>query len=164
MPFSVPHRIRNARAQEAGELFTLQRAAYVGEAQRQRNPNLPQLTETLEEVSEVVASPYYNVLVAITTEEGEWGHRSRIIGAVRLRPAGSVLHFSRLIVAPDLSAHGIGSSLLSAVIDEGERTPSITTLELDATGGFSDNLAIYRRFGFNDVTSEPGLRVLTRAV
>jgi hypothetical protein len=42
---------------DAGEILTVQRAAYLTEAQRYRNPYLPPLTETLDQVREVLAGP-----------------------------------------------------------------------------------------------------------
>lgn len=165
MSFPIPHSIREARANEAGELFTLQRAAYTAEAQSLRDPFLPQLVESLEDVARRIAATDHTVLVAITNEEGEWGHRFRLIGSVHLHQVGEVVHFTRLVIAPDLVSRGIGSTLLTAVISFAERSPGVSSLSLDAEGGTSENLAIYRRFGFADASGRDarGLRILTRA-
>lgn len=165
MSFPVPHRIRPARAHDVGELFTLQLAAYVAEAQRLGSPHLPQLRETLADVQAAIEPPDRSILVAVTTEAGDWGQRGRLIGALRLRQDATALHLNRLVVAPDLIARGIGSALLTAVIDQGERDDTVEVLQLDAVGGSPADFAIYRRFGFVEAAGpdRPGLRVLTRA-
>ena len=49
--------IERARPDDAGEVLTLQRAAFLCEAQRYDDPHLPMLTETLDEIAAVIAGP-----------------------------------------------------------------------------------------------------------
>jgi GNAT superfamily N-acetyltransferase len=72
---------------DAGEILTVQRAAYVSEAQLYDNPKLSALTETLG-------------AIRVATETG---------GVLVAKRGG------RLVVAPDLQGRGIGRALLDAV-------------------------------------------------
>ncbi len=144
MSSPVPHRIRIARHNDAGELLTLQRAAFA-EAQ----PRLSPLRDTLSDVEEAIEAAEHEVLVAVTTEEGEWGHRGRLVGAIRIEADSGGLRLGRLTVAPDLRNRGLGSALLEGVLEEAERRRA-SRLELVAEGASSEDLAIYRRYGFRD--------------
>jgi len=122
-------------ARDAGEVLTIQRAAYVGEAMLY-DQFLPPLFETLEEVREVLAS---DVLVLGVRDDG------RLIGAVRVKPDGEI---ARLTVAPDRQHEGLGTRLLEAAIERGG-----TWL---FTGDRSEaNLRLYRRHGFEETHREP---------
>ena len=165
----VPHKVTRARETDLGELFTLTRAAFVGEAQRYADPFLPPLAETLEAARQVLADPATVVLTAVATQSGEWGRRGRIVGALRLSLRGDEMLLGRLVVAPDLQGCGIGSSVLSSAVEEAERHPDVHRLTLHAGAASSDTLAIYRRFGFVEVAGdldERGIRmiVMTRQV
>jgi ribosomal protein S18 acetylase RimI-like enzyme len=128
--------------EHAGEALTVQRAAYVTEAQHYRAPDLPPLTETLDELRADLAAG----LPAL----GAW-LGPRLVGSVRGRPAGDRMEVARLAVAPDLHRRGIGRRLLDAV--EAAAPPAVDTLWL-ATGVTSDaSLALYRRAGYTLVGS-----------
>lgn len=132
-----------ASAHEVGELLTLQRAAYASEARIYRDPELPALTQTLPEL--------INEMAINTTLRSTIGHR--VVGAVRARLDGTVLHIGRLAVAPDLQGRGIGSLLLAAVEDHhrpGARTAALFTGHLSAA-----NLAMYTARGYREQRREP---------
>lgn len=127
---------------DAGELLTLQRAAYVTEAQLYGDASLPALTQTYEEL---VAELRSSLALKATL-------RHRIVGAVRARLDGSVLHIGRLTVAPDLQGHGIGSRLLAAV--EREVAGKVDRYTL-FTGHLSRaNIRLYERHGYAEVRRE----------
>jgi ribosomal protein S18 acetylase RimI-like enzyme len=122
-------------ADDAGEVLTLQRAAYVGEAMIY-DQFLPPLFETLDEVKDVLSS---DVTVLGIRDRG------RLIGAVRIKPDGEI---ARLAVAPDRQHEGLGTTLLRAAIERGG-----TWL---FTGDRSEaNLRLYRRHGFEETHREP---------
>ncbi|WP_225232296.1 GNAT family N-acetyltransferase [Klenkia terrae] len=126
--------------ERAGELLTLQRAAYVTEAQLYGDARLPALTETLPELLAELAG---SACLAA------W-HGPRLVGAVRSREVDGVLHIGRLVVAPDLQGHGIGSRLLAAA----EGTSGCATATL-FTGHLSEaNLRLYRRRGYVETHRE----------
>jgi len=134
---------------DAGEVLTLQRAAYVTEAQLYRDAFLPALTQTLEELVDEIESGGGLVL----------RKNGRIIGAVRTRVVGGLLHIGRLIVAPDVQGHGFGSILMNAAEGEAAATDEDSPLAADAavlfTGKLSEaNLRLYARRGYVETHRE----------
>ena len=134
---------------DAGEVLTLQRAAYVTEAQLYRDAFLPALTQTLEELVDEIESGGGLVL----------RKNGRIIGAVRTRVVGGLLHIGRLVVAPDVQGHGFGSILMNAAEGEAAATDEDSPLAADAavlfTGKLSEaNLRLYARRGYVETHRE----------
>jgi len=134
---------------DAGEVLTLQRAAYVTEAQLYRDAFLPALTQTLEELVDEIESGGGLVL----------RKNGRIIGAVRTRVVGGLLHIGRLIVAPDVQGQGFGSILMNAAEGEAAATDEGSPLAADAavlfTGKLSEaNLRLYARRGYVETHRE----------
>ncbi|WP_250447098.1 GNAT family N-acetyltransferase [Actinotalea sp. C106] len=130
--------IRTVSEQDAGELLTLRRAAFVSEAQVYGDPNIPPLTQTLDELRADIAGEGVVTL-------GAWaGHR--LVGSVRvlLEPGKATL--GRLAVAPDLQGQGIGTQLLLAV------PPYLSedTSELWVFTGRDSvhNVALYEKHGY----------------
>ncbi|GAB3171847.1 acetyltransferase (GNAT) family protein [Micromonospora palomenae] len=73
----------------------------------------------------------------------------RIVGSVRARLKGSVLHIGRLMVAPDLQGRGIGTRLLTAV--EREAAGEVDRYML-FTGHLSHaNIRLYERRGYTPI-------------
>jgi ribosomal protein S18 acetylase RimI-like enzyme len=127
---------------DAGEILTLQRAAYVSEAQLYRDAFLPALTQSLDELRAELATS--SALKAVV------GHR--IVGAIRARLDGTTLHIGRLAVAPDWQGQGIGTRLLDAVERLAEGRAQTYTL---FTGHLSTaNLRLYERLGYVPVRRE----------
>ncbi len=137
----APQEIIALEVPDAGELLTLQRAAYVVEAQAHDDPWLPPLTETLAEIRAALASADVTVLGI--------RDRGRLIATVRLRhdPADpSIAHVSRLAVAPDRQGEGLGSRLLAAV--EHHAQPQVRALTLFTGERSHRNLGLYARRGY----------------
>lgn len=122
----------------AGEVLTLQRAAYASEARLYRDPDLPPLVETLDEIRAQLAR---DDVVGL----GVWDE-ARLVAAVRLRIEGDVAHLGRLVVAPDRQGQGLGTRLLA----ESERAvPAHVTQIRLFTGSRSEaNLRLYERVGY----------------
>ena len=129
--------VRDIRIEDAGEVLTLQRAAFVQEALIYGTPDLPPLTQTLDEL---VHELHDNLgCVAFVGP--------RMVGAVRARLDGSLLLVGRLAVAPDQQGTGIGARLLTAVEARG-RDAGASEAEL-FTGSLSEaNLRLYEREGY----------------
>ena len=123
---------------DAGELLTIQRAAYVGESMVY-DQFLPPLRETLDQVVAVLAR---DDVVVLGAREG-----ARLVGAVRVMPTGEV---ARLCVVPDKQGAGLGTALLRAAIAAGGTW--LFTGER-STG----NLRLYERHGFVETRREPSL-------
>lgn len=77
---------------DAGEILTLQRAAYLTEAAAHNDFNLPPLTQTLAELTDELGDPS---VTALGIREG-----GRLVGAVRVRRSEDAVELGRLIVAP----------------------------------------------------------------
>jgi GNAT superfamily N-acetyltransferase len=120
---------------DAGELLTVQRAAYVGESMLY-DQFLPPLRESLDEVRAVLSREDVRVLGA---REG-----ARLVGAVRVMPSGEV---ARLCVVPDRQGSGLGTALLRAAIAAGGTW--LFTGERSAS-----NLRLYERHGFVETRRE----------
>ncbi|MEV8631532.1 GNAT family N-acetyltransferase [Streptosporangium sp. NPDC051023] len=133
--------IERAKPGDAGEILTVQRAAYVSEAQLYGDPFIPPLVESVEQVGKVVRAG-----VVLVAREGE-----RVVGAVRGRMSGATCLVGRLVVAPDLQGRGIGGALLAALHDE-----MVSALAFDLfTGHQSEgNLRLYRRYGYRETHRE----------
>jgi tRNA (guanine37-N1)-methyltransferase len=133
--------IEPARPDDAGELSTLQLAAYLSEGQA--TLSVPPLTQTLDEMRDSLSTG--TVLVA------RRGHR--LVGSVRGEPKDDdVWYIGRLMVAPDLWGQGIGSELMAAI--EGCAPPGATRLRLLTGAPSEHNLAYYRRRGYREVARD----------
>lgn len=131
-------RISPLRIEDAGEVLTLQRAAYVPEARRYRDAELPPLTQSLDDLLAELRSPD---VLGLGARDG-----ARLVGAVRMRLEGPVAHLGRLVVVPDRQGQGLGTLLL----EESERAlpPTVTEIRL-FTGHLSEpTLRLYERHGY----------------
>jgi GNAT superfamily N-acetyltransferase len=130
---------------DAGEVLTLQRAAYVSEAQAHDDLWLPPLTQTLNDLRAELARPTVRA----------WGYRdaARLVAAVRVEVHDTAALIGRLVVVPDRQNHGLGSRLL---LEAEQRLPdSVTTLELFTGEHSHANLRLYRRLGYDDAYRSP---------
>ena len=137
--------MRDIRIEDAGEVLTLQRAAFVQEALIYGTPDMPPLTQTLDEL---VHELHENLgLVALVGP--------RMVGAVRARLDGSLMLIGRLAIAPDRQGDGIGSRLLGAVEERGRRAGA-DEAEL-FTGSLSEaNLRLYESLGYRETQRVDG--------
>ena len=131
---------------DAGELLTLQRAAYVTEAQLHDDVRLPPLVQSLEQLRTELSAPHVTA----------WGVRraGRLVAAVRLCDLGhGTVELGRLVVAPDVQGSGLGSRLLT---DAERLAPEGTTAVHLFTGERSEaNLRLYRRHGYVETHRTP---------
>ncbi|HWJ52904.1 MAG TPA: tRNA (guanosine(37)-N1)-methyltransferase TrmD [Propionibacteriaceae bacterium] len=129
--------VTTAQPSDAGELLTVQRAAFLTEARLNGTLELPPLTETLAETTESIQ--HETVLVARL--------RGRLVAAVRGRAEpGHRWYVSRLIVAPDLSGRGIGSLMMDLIEDQAP--PDTAAFVLITGAGSISNHSFYRRRGY----------------
>lgn len=119
---------------DAGEVLTLQRAAFVSEALIYGTADMPPLTQTLGELRAELAEAF-----GWAAREG-----SRMVGALRARTADDLLLIGRIAIAPDRQGEGIGRLLLETA----ERASGARTAEL-FTGSLSEaNIRLYERCGY----------------
>jgi tRNA (guanine37-N1)-methyltransferase len=145
--------VGTATPADAGELLTLQRAAFLPEGRINGSMEIPPLTQTLDELATSLRTPG-TVLVARAG--------TRIVGTVRgaLREDGT-WWVSRLMVAPDQQHRGLGSALLRQVL---EAAPPGAPAGLLTGAASRRNLDLYRRSGFRVVehgVDEVGVPVVT---
>lgn len=125
---------------DAGEVLTLQRAAYVTEAQIYGDPFLPALTQSLAELEQELALPALGIRLG-----------ARLVGAVRWTVEDGVAHIGRLTVVPDLQGQGIGTRLLRAA----EEASGADCFELFTGHLSAANIRLYQREGYHLTRREP---------
>lgn len=141
MGCSLTPRFSPICADDAGEVLTLQRAAFVSEAQIYGSVDMPALTQTLEETRAELAHCY------------GWTARieGRLVGALRGRMSGDLLLIGRIAIAPDLQGEGIGRALLEVA----ERFSGAAQAEL-FTGSLSEaNIRLYESCGYRESERVP---------
>lgn len=121
---------------DAGEVMTLQRAAFVSEAQIYGSADMPPLTQTLAEVqAELRAGDGFTARLD-----------GRLVGAIRFVEDEDLLLIGRIAIAPDMQGEGIGRMLLEAA----EKSSSAAEAEL-FTGSLSEaNLRLYAKCGYEE--------------
>lgn len=129
---------------DAGEILTLQRAAYLTEAAAHDDFGLPPLTQTLAELADELADL---AVTALGIRDG-----GRLIGAVRLRHSRSLVELRRLIVAPDRQGEGIGTWLL---LRAETMHPEAHEVRLFTGEHSTDNLRLYTRHGYRETRRTP---------
>jgi purine-nucleoside phosphorylase len=133
--------ITDATDADAGELVTLQRAAFLRDAQLYGDPFLPSLVQGVDDLRGEIDATNTVFLKAVFGQ--------RIVGSVRAVVTGRVAHIGRLLTAPDLEGQGIGGRLMDAV--EAALDSRVDTLELSTGGRSTSNIAMYERRGYRIV-------------
>ncbi|MEV6716100.1 GNAT family N-acetyltransferase [Lentzea sp. NPDC051208] len=138
--------------EHAGEVMTIQRAAYLAEARRYGAWDLPPLVETLDEIRRHLGdgTPAFGAFVG-----------ARLVGSVRSRVDGERMEVARLAVAPDVQGGGVGRRLLEAI----SAAPADVKVVWLFTGAESDeNIRFYESAGFVRVSEHldaVGIRCVT---
>ncbi|GII90414.1 GNAT family N-acetyltransferase [Sinosporangium siamense] len=134
-------RIERAVVGDAGEIVTVQRAAYVREAQLYGDPFIPPLVESVEQVRDAIGAG-----VVLVARDG-----GRMVGAVRGKERDGTCLVGRLAVVPDRQGNGIGGALLDALH---KAYPEVSVFAL-FTGHLSEgNMRLYRRHGYRELHRE----------
>ncbi|MEE6280675.1 GNAT family N-acetyltransferase [Georgenia sunbinii] len=122
----------------AGELLTVRRAAFVTEAQLYGDPNIPALTQSLDELR---ADLQRADVVTLAAWIGP-----RMVGSIRVELEAERANLGRLAVVPDLQSKGLGTQLLMAVL---QYLPEQTKEVWVFTGQDSkQNLSLYAKQGY----------------
>lgn len=138
-----PGPVKRLGVADAGEVLTLQRAAYVTEARAHDDWDLPPLLETLEETRAALSSGL------------SWGIREndRLVASVRLTVTGEVGVIGRLVVAPDRQGCGLGGGLLAFA--ESAAPPSVTVFRLFTGAKSVGPLRLYAKHGYRETHRTP---------
>ncbi|MEO5875597.1 MAG: GNAT family N-acetyltransferase [Streptosporangiaceae bacterium] len=135
--------IERAGPADAGEILTVQRAAYLSEAQLYGDPFIQPLVESLDQLRNLLDG---EVIILKATRGG------RLVGSVRATVQEQTCLIGRLVVVPDLQGEGIGTRLMQAV--EAEVAGLATALVLFTGHLSAGNLTLYRRLGYREYRRE----------
>lgn len=135
-----------ATLDDVGEIFTLQRAAFVAEAQIYGDVYLPALTQTLDELRAEIASPNMIVLSARLAH--------RLVASVRSERRGPSAYIGRLMVAPDLQGLGIGRRMMDEIETRAAQSGDLQGFALVTGGRSTGNIRLYERRGYKIVRED----------
>lgn len=142
-------RIDRMNSEHAGELLTLQRAAYVTEARILGDPNIAPLTQTLGELREELSDPS---VIAV----GGW-IGPRLVASTRIRINGEKAEIFRLATAPDQRGQRYSIDVLlgaAPYLPDTVREVWVKTSSEDAQA-----LEAYSEFGFEHQRDEKTERI-----
>lgn len=128
--------VRLAEPADAGELWTLQRACWLQEAQANQTLAIPALTETFADVHDSLSA--WDVYVVRS--------HGRLVASVRARLEGEQWQIGRIMVAPDLQGRGLGRWLLEFA--EAQAPSEATSFTLFTGAASRVNLRMYRTAGY----------------
>ena len=130
-------KIQIANANRFGEMFTLQRAAFVDEARLYGTPDIPALNQTFDEFVNRLAESKSWIAV----------DRNRIVGAVSLRSYRGDPDVERLMVAPDRRGEGTSTLLMNA-LERASYESGHRALQLIVGDAAVENQLIYKHLGW----------------
>lgn len=133
--------ITRANTGNEKKIIELQRMCYQENAERYKNYKIPPLTETEDELKEVLKEN--TVLIAIDN--------NRIVGSIRAKPIHNTCYIGRVIVHPDFQNKGIGSKLMKEIEDSYSNTE-----RFELFTGYRDekNLYFYKKNGYKEFKQE----------
>jgi ribosomal protein S18 acetylase RimI-like enzyme len=133
--------IEEASIEDAEEILALQKAAYASEASIYGDPDLPPLTQTVEEMR----ADFERQLVLKAVEVGE------VVGSVRARMKEGDCLIGRLIVRPDRQDRGTGKLLMEEIES---RFPQAERFRLFTGQRSAKALHIYEELGYREFRTE----------
>lgn len=152
----VRARVRRAVVDDAGQLLTLQYAAWVIEAIANGTLAIPALHETLDDVRAQIGDETCPVWVL--------AERGRLLATVRSRqlPEGGG-YLGRLAVAPDLRGQGLGAAMLRW--GEAQLPTDVHSIELVTGIRSLANHEFYRRHGYEPAGDDEavGIRMFRKS-
>ena len=128
---------------DAEDILAIQKTAYLIEAERYNDFNLPPLRQTLEELRTDIGAQ--TVLKA--ADSG-----GAIIGSVRGRADGGTCFVARLSVRPDRQNRGIATALM---LELEKHFPQCSRFELFTGHRSEKNLHLYAKLGYKPFKTVP---------
>lgn len=140
--------VKTASRSDLREILSLQREAYLTEAEIYNDYNIPPLHQTDAEIEDE-----FNRGLFLKIE-----FEGLIIGSVRAYEENSVCHIGKLIVKDDHQNRGLGTMLLEQIES---RFPNAKVYELFTGANSRKNLHLYRKNGYLVSHSQEITSVLT---
>jgi ribosomal protein S18 acetylase RimI-like enzyme len=132
--------IEKAEVTDAAEILSLQKLAYISEAEIYHNYDIQPLKETVEEVQEA----FKNHVFLKYVENG------KILGSVKALEKDGTCYIGKLMVHPDCQNRGIGKQLMSEI----ERQFPHARFELFTGGNSTRNISFYEKLGYKGFKRE----------
>jgi GNAT superfamily N-acetyltransferase len=133
--------ISKAEVRDLSTILSLQKLAYLSEAELVGDYSIPPLVQTLDGITDDFNKGIF--LKAVENDE--------IIGSVRVRFADNTLHIGRLIVSPSHQNKGVGTKLLASA----EQLYPNARYELFTSDMSAKNLSLYIKNGYVEFKREP---------
>ena len=127
--------IKRAEKEDVEEILALQYLAYQSEAELLKNPDIPPLTQTLDD-----ASAEYDKGIFLKAVDSF----GKIIGSARWFEEDGTVYIGKLMVLPEMQGRGIGSALLDAV----EKMQPAKRYELFTSNKSEQNIELYEKHGY----------------
>lgn len=135
MTNKMDYKILQAIVKDADEILDLQKLAYLIEAERYNNFDIPPLKQTHEELINQFKD--YIILKAVLN--------GKIVGTVRAHEKNGTCFIGRLAVQPDLQNQGIGAALMKEI----EKYFAPKRYELFVGINSDNNIHLYKKLGYN---------------
>ncbi len=137
--------IESATEKELETILAVQKSAFIIEAERYHNYEIPGLNQSLEELS----NEFNNSLVLTAKLDGT------IVGSVRSSCKDGICTISKLVVKPELHKRGIGRKLLQEIEAKSKALyPSTNKFILFTAKNSFDNIGLYESAGYEKTELE----------
>jgi ribosomal protein S18 acetylase RimI-like enzyme len=127
--------IEKAELKDLAEILSLQKLAYISEAEICNDYSIPPLVQTLESLKE----DYKNQLILKAVIDG------KIVGSVRAYENEGTAYIGRLFVHPEYQNRGIGTQLMKSIEDEFRESQRF---ELFTSKKSIKNIYLYSKLGY----------------
>lgn len=127
--------IEKAELKDLAEILSLQKLAYISEAEICNDYSIPPLVQTLESSKE----DYKNQLILKAVIDG------KIVGSVRAYENEGTSYIGRLFVHPEYQNRGIGTQLMKSIEDEFRESQRF---ELFTSKKSIKNIYLYSKLGY----------------
>lgn len=135
--------ITKAERDDLSHILKLQYQAYESEAQIYNDPQIPPLTQTLEQLIE---ESYSQIILKAVHSDGQ------IIGSARAHEENGTCYIGKVIVHPDFQNQGIGTALIRELE---QRFAHCERIELFTGHQSERNLYLYKKLGYSVYRTEP---------
>jgi ribosomal protein S18 acetylase RimI-like enzyme len=131
-------RLEAATEADLEQILLLQKRAFSGQAKIYHDPNLPSLTQTLDDLrKEFNEKTFYKVV-----------RNGTIIASIRCGIRDRALSIEKLFVDPDLQDRGIGTAIMGAL--ESRYAGSVDRYVLSTGHKSARNLHLYGKLGYKE--------------